>query len=114
MFTVPLEPRFNVVVLGNICHLFDAATNRTLPRRLHHALWPGGTVAIVDILPAQEPETRRAVSLYALGLLGRTSTGGVHSEDAYRTWLAEAGFGSTTVRHTDGHPPISLITAEPR
>jgi ubiquinone/menaquinone biosynthesis C-methylase UbiE len=114
MFTVSLEPRFGLVVLGNVCHLFDAAANQTLLRRLHRALRPGGTIAIVDILPAQEPEARRSISLYALGLLGRTASGGVHSEDAYRTWLSEASFGSTVVRHTGGHPPISLITAEAR
>jgi ubiquinone/menaquinone biosynthesis C-methylase UbiE len=114
MLTAPLEPRFDLVVLGNICHLFDAAANQTLLRRLSRALRPGGAVAIVDILPAQDPQARRSVSLYALGLLGRTASGGVHGEDAYRTWLAEAGFGSTTVRRTGDHPPMSLITAEAR
>jgi SAM-dependent methyltransferase len=114
MFTVPLERRFDLVVLGNVCHLFDAAANQRLLQRLSRALRPGGTIAIVDILPTQEPEARCSVSLYALGLLGRTASGGVHSEDAYRTWLSAASFGSTAVRHTGGHPPISLIAAQAR
>jgi O-methyltransferase len=95
-----------------LCHLFDGEANRALLGRLRAALRPGGMVAVVDVLPSLDPDAQRSVSLYALGLLGRTSSGDVHTEDRYREWLADAGFVSTVVTQAVGHPPITLITAE--
>ncbi len=113
-FSVELQPRYDLVLLGNVCHLFSGTANRALLGRMRAALRPGGTVAVVDILPSLDPDARRSVSLYALGLLGRTSSGDVHSENSYREWLADAGFSSTAVTQAGGHPPITLITAEVR
>ena len=64
MFTVPLEPQFNLVVLGYICHLVRcrnqphaAATAPARPLARWHggtaARRHGGTAASIDILPAR-------------------------------------------------------------
>src|SRR5688500_13326452 len=52
MFRVCLEDdSFDLVILGNVCHLFDDAANRRLLERVAGWLAPGGTVAIIDFLP---------------------------------------------------------------
>ena len=43
MFTCTLPPAaYNVVLLANICHLFDEERNRALLRRLRPTVKPGG------------------------------------------------------------------------
>ena len=111
MFTEPLQREFDLVLLANICHLFDEATNQALLRRLANILQPGGTLAIIDVLPSPDPVGHRAVSLYALGLLQRTATGGVHPLSSYQRWMSDAGLETPTVQPLDDELPISLITA---
>jgi SAM-dependent methyltransferase len=90
---------FDLAIAGNLCHLFDEAANRRLLRRLYDALRPGGTLAIVDVIPdGHEQPRKRWVALYELGLLLRTAGGRVHPLAAYHGWLRNAGF-QPTERH---------------
>jgi ubiquinone/menaquinone biosynthesis C-methylase UbiE len=91
LFAVDLEEgHYDLCVLGMLCHLFDAPTNRRLLGRARRALRPGGVVAILDALPdGQDP---LGASLYELDLLLRTSAGGLHALSDYSGWLREEGF----------------------
>ncbi len=104
---------YDLVLLGNVCHLFDGPTNRRLLRRLRPALRRGGRIAIIDVLPSQNPAAERSIRLYAVGLMTRTSAGGVHGEEAYRAWLAEAGVGDIRVYDGSRTPPLSIVTGVP-
>jgi ubiquinone/menaquinone biosynthesis C-methylase UbiE len=111
IFTVALpEKAYDLVLLGNVCHLFDAPTNRRLLRRLRHAVRPGGRIAVIDAIEPEDADTARSVRLYAVGLLARTSAGAVHSEESYRGWLATAGFDDVQVRQASHSPAVSLVT----
>lgn len=110
LFVADLPTDADLVLVANVCHLFEEETNLRLLARARACLRPGGTLAIVDVLPSEEPEQRRVVGLYGLGLLSRTGVGGVHSEVAYRRWLAAAGFATPLVRRLPGIN--SLITAQ--
>jgi len=92
LFDVELERgAYDLAIAGNLCHLFDEATNRRLFGRLYDALRPGGTLAVMDVIPDEQP-TPRWVALYELGLLLRTASGRVHPLAAYLGWLHDAGF----------------------
>lgn len=84
---------FDLAIAGNLCHLFDETANRRLLGRLGDALAPGGTVAIMDVMPDGGPLPRWA-RLYELGLMLRTRGGGVHPLTSYLDWLDDAGFES--------------------
>jgi SAM-dependent methyltransferase len=101
---------YDLAIAGNICHLFDEAANRRLLSILCDALTPGGTLAIADIVPAQESATR-AAGLYELGLHLRTGSGGVHRLKAYREWLADATFEPPEIHELVDDPPLRLILA---
>lgn len=110
MFTVELPvAAYDLVVLGNVCHLFDPEQNRALLRRLRPALRPGGTLAIIDVLPSEDPEERRRLSRYALGLRLRTTAGAVYPLDAYAGWTRETGYGKPTALPLSSTPPLSLL-----
>ena len=82
---------YDLAIAGNLCHLFNEATNRRLLSRLYDALGPGGTLAVMDVIPDDQPRPRW-VALYELGLLLRTASGRVHPLEAYLDWLHDAGF----------------------
>jgi O-methyltransferase domain len=84
---------YDLAIAGNLCHLFDEAANHRLLGRLYDALAPGGTLAVIDVIPAEYDQPRpRWVALYELGLLLRTASGRVHPLAAYLGWLHDAGF----------------------
>lgn len=82
---------YDLAIAGNLCHLFDEAANRRLLGRLYDALGPGGRLAVMDVIPDDQPRPRW-VALYELGLLLRTASGRVHPLSAYVDWLHDAGF----------------------
>ncbi|HEY6539373.1 MAG TPA: class I SAM-dependent methyltransferase [Ktedonobacteraceae bacterium] len=112
LFTIDLgRSAYDLVIAGNLCHLFDEATNRRLLGRLFDALRPGGTLAILDALPNERLDGPRSVVLYALGLLLRTNRGQVYPFSTYMGWLREIGYEAVERIDLSAAPPISLITA---
>ncbi len=105
---------FDLAIAGNICHLFDENTNRHLLGRLGETLRPGGRLAIMDAVPDEGLEGPRAVVLYALGLLLRTSAGRVYPFSTYVEWLRDAGFEAIERFELSDAPPVTLITARRR
>ena len=82
--------------------------------RVTEALRPGGTAAIVDILPTQRGDGPRPAVLYALGLVLRTSSGRIYPHSTFRGWLGEGGFEDVRRRNVPGPFPFTLITAARR
>jgi SAM-dependent methyltransferase len=114
LFSVELgRGAYDLAIAGNLCHLFDEAANRRLLGRLYDALRPGGTLAVVDVIPSEGP-TPRWVALYELGLQLRTASGRVHSLLAYLGWLHDAGF-EPPERHRllDEAPVVLLVARKP-
>ncbi len=111
VFDVPLPAAaYDLVLVGNLCHLFDASANVRLFRRLRPAVADGGRIAVIDVMPSLDSAMRRSVSLYAVGLMTRTSGGEVHGRDSYRAWLEEAGFRDVRCYETSRTPPASVVT----
>jgi SAM-dependent methyltransferase len=111
MFTADLPAAaYDLVLLGNVCHLFGPDANRALLRRLRPALRPGGTLAIVDALPAEDPAQRWYLGLYALGLRLRTSEGAVYPLEGYAVWTREAGYGELSAVALSQRPALALLT----
>jgi hypothetical protein len=111
MFTCELsQAAYDLVLLANVCHLFDETHNRVLLRRLQSAVRPGGFVAIIDVLTSHDPAEQRSISLYALGLRLRTSSGAIHPIAAYDTWANDAGFGAVHVDPLSAEPSLTLLT----
>ena len=113
LFAVDLDrAAYDLILVGNVCHLFDEPTNCRLLRRLFGALRPGGTLAILDLLPNERLDGPRSVTLYALGLYLRTGSGGVYPFSTYAGWLRETGYAGIERTDLSIDPPLSLITAQ--
>jgi ubiquinone/menaquinone biosynthesis C-methylase UbiE len=88
------EAEYDIVVMGQICHMFSPEQNQSLFRRVARALKSGGraliTSAPIDDARASSPDT----VLTDLVLLLSTEGGRSHTLAEYRTWLSTAGFRS--------------------
>jgi SAM-dependent methyltransferase len=91
LFDLPLQPAHDLVIAGNLCHLFAPDRAAGLLHRLAGGLRPGGVLAVVDLPGDRCDMADLRTAVYALGLTLRTQTGGLHHSDDYRRWLAAAG-----------------------
>lgn len=112
LFDAPwTDASYDVVVLGNVLHLFDADKNVRLLQLAARALRPGGRVAIVDALLDEDGHGPRDVVLYSLSLLLRTRDGRAYPLSAIQGWLEAAGLSGVERTDLDGPAPLSLVTA---
>lgn len=105
--SLPAGP-FDLVLMGNVTHIYGPEENRQLLERVTGVLEPGGAIAIIDMLRGR---SRRA-TLFAVNMLISTPTGGTWTEEQYRQWLKAAGFGEIEVADVPGRD-AQLILASP-
>jgi SAM-dependent methyltransferase len=112
VFTVTLEDgAFDLVILGNLCHLLDESANRRLFGRATRWLAPGGTMAVIDFLPNERRDGPRSVALYAVELVRRAPSGQVYPFSTYAGWLREAGCEEVERVELSPYPAVSLVRA---
>ncbi len=112
IFRVALDDdAFDLVILGNICHLFDESTNRRLLGRVANWVAPGGTVAIIDFVPNERRDGPRLVTLFGAELVGRVPSGQLYPFSSYAGWLRESGFERIDRTELSANPPITLVRA---
>ncbi|MGH9406751.1 MAG: methyltransferase [Terriglobia bacterium] len=102
------EARFDLAVLGNICHSLGAEASRSLFTRLHRALAPQGRLAIVEVIPNEERTGPVYAALFALNMLLHTSQGGTYTLREYTGWLEGAGFASVTTADIGLNSPMII------
>jgi ubiquinone/menaquinone biosynthesis C-methylase UbiE len=103
------EARFDVAVLGHICHCEGATQTRKLFGRLARALAPGGTLAIAEFVPDDDRAGPPIPLVFALNMLVHTTEGATFTFAEYREWLEAAGFKD--VRKLEAPAPSPLILA---
>lgn len=85
------EATYDVVLIANLVHHFDLATNAALATRVARALRPGGCYAVLDVL---RPVTSRAggqVGTLTNLYFAITSKGGTYTADEMAEWQSAAG-----------------------
>ncbi|GAB7066791.1 methyltransferase domain-containing protein [Mycobacterium hodleri] len=84
---------YDVVLCFNLLHHLSEEQTVALFSRIHDALAPGGTLAVMDAFA--EPSRRSSAQANVLGLFMYLSSGSrVHTPDRLYGWLRDAGFGA--------------------
>lgn len=96
---------FDLVLLSNITHIYDAETNARLLVRVRQAMRPGGILAILDFVRGAS----EFASLFAITMLLQTERGDTYGRGDYERWLGAGGFTRTRMVRLD--PDRHLITA---
>lgn len=105
VFDIPLATaNYDLIVLSQLCHLFDTTTCAALIERLALALTPGGALAIIDTLAGGTGSELHELSLYL-----RTGGGRVYTQETYRRWLSAAGLTASDTIELGSEPAIALL-----
>ena len=107
--TEPPAGRFDVAILGHICHSEGAEHTQRLFAKMARALKRGGTLAIAEFLPDDDRLAPPLGLIFALNMLVMTSEGATFTFAEYRRWLESAGFKD--VRQLPGPTVSPLILA---
>lgn len=92
------EGPFDLIYLGNVCHMYGPDENTALFRRLYALQPPGGVLVINDFVRGRSPQA----GLFALYMLLSTGSGGTWSEADFRCWLHAAGYTEVSVEDRPG------------
>jgi 2-polyprenyl-3-methyl-5-hydroxy-6-metoxy-1,4-benzoquinol methylase len=98
-FEVEFGTGYDLVLLTNFLHHFDAETNESLMRKIHTALAPGGSAVVVDFVPNEDRVTPEEAAGFALTMLATTPSG-----DAYTHAELDQMFKNSGFRSTELHP----------
>jgi 2-polyprenyl-3-methyl-5-hydroxy-6-metoxy-1,4-benzoquinol methylase len=84
---------FDIVFMGNICHIYSEKENRKLIKRASNILRSGGMIAIEDMVRGQSP----MAEMFAVNMLANTEDGSTYTEAQYMEWLNDAGFAKIKI-----------------
>lgn len=96
-FDVELGRDYDVVLVPNFLHHFNAADCVRFLKKAHAALRPGGTVAIVEFVPNADRITPPAAAGFSLIMLATTPEGDAYTMAEYANLLAQSGFNAPAV-----------------
>ena len=94
-FEVEFGSGYDLVLLTNFLHHFDAATNESLMRKVHASLVPGGHAVVVDFVPNEDRVAPDEAAAFALTMLATTPSGDAYTHSELDQMFKNAGFQST-------------------
>jgi hypothetical protein len=109
-FEVDLGKDYDLVLLPNFLHHFDANTCERFLARVHEALRPGGRVVIVEFVPNEDRVTPPEAATFSLVMIATTPAGDTYTLAEYDRMLRAAGFGGTSL-HVLAPSPQQVIVA---
>jgi SAM-dependent methyltransferase len=106
-FKVDFGDGFDLALLTNFLHHFDAATCAALLAKVARALKPGGRVAILEFVPNDDRVTPPLPASFALQMLAGTPAGDAFTLRELTGMLNAAGFAQVTSHPL--HGPETLV-----
>ncbi|QNI30316.1 methyltransferase domain-containing protein [Alloacidobacterium dinghuense] len=91
-FEVELGSGYDLALITNFLHHFDAPTCTTFMRRVHAALKPGGRAAILEFVPNPDRVTPPAPAAFSMTMLANTPSGDAYTFAELETIAKHAGF----------------------
>ncbi len=91
-FTLDFGGPYDLVLMANFAHHFDAATNIALFQKCRAALRPSGRLALIDFITNDDRISPPDDAAFALTMLATTARGDVYTFREYQSMLEAAGF----------------------
>ncbi len=105
-FDVDFGSGYDLVLLTNFLHHFDAATNETLLKKVHAALNPGGRAVALEFIPNDDRVTPPMQAGFALTMLASTAAGDAYTFAEFQRMFAHAGFARSEMHEV---PPSERL-----
>ena len=98
-FKVDCGAGYDIALMTNFLHHFDAATNTTLLTKVAASLKPGGRIAVLEFVPNEDRVSPPDSATFAMQMLGNTPSGDAYTLSELTAMLKAAGFATVS-----GHP----------
>ncbi|HEX8071607.1 MAG TPA: class I SAM-dependent methyltransferase [Pyrinomonadaceae bacterium] len=109
-FDVDFGGPYDVVLLTNFLHHFDAPTNEALLRKVHAALADGGRAVTLEFVPNEDRVTPPPAAAFSLVMLVGTPAGDAYTYAELARMSANAGFARSEL-HPLAPLPQSVVIA---
>ncbi len=96
-FDVDFGSGYDLVLLTNFLHHFDAPTNETLLRKVHAALADGGRAVTLEFVPNDDRVTPPDAAGFSMMMLTSTPSGDAYTFSELERMAANAGFSRSTI-----------------
>jgi len=94
-FEVEFGIGYDIVLLTNFLHHFDAATNEALLKKIHAALADGGQVVTLEFIPNDDRVSPPMHAGFALTMLASTAAGDAYTFAELQRMFSNAGFAGS-------------------
>ncbi len=98
---------YDLVLVSQILHSYDAAQGRAILKKAADALVPGGRLVVQEFLLEEDRTSPPPSALFAINMLVNTEGGRTYTWREIEAWLAEAGL--TGVARLAFPPPGGVI-----
>ncbi len=92
IFEVEIGTEYDLILLPNFLHHFDAPTIEQLLNKLHRALKEGGKVATLEFVPEEDRVSPAMPASFALIMLAETPGGDAYTRKELENMFNRAGF----------------------
>ncbi|HKP46511.1 MAG TPA: class I SAM-dependent methyltransferase [Pyrinomonadaceae bacterium] len=97
-FDVDYGKEYDLVLLTNFLHHFDAETNEALLRKVYAALKDGGRAVTVEFVPNEDRITPPDAASFSVTMLGSTPSGDAYTFAEFEKMFANAGFKRSEIQ----------------
>ena len=101
---------YDLVLLPNFLHHFDAGACETLLRKVHAALKPGGRAVTLEFVPNPDRVSPPTAATFSLMMLGSTAAGDAYTFAEYDRMFRNAGFSSSQAHAMPGPETVIVST----
>lgn len=112
-FDVDFGSGFDIALLPNFLHHFDAPTNVKLLKRIHAAMKPGGILATLEFVPNDDRVTPPIAASFSMMMLASTEHGDAYTFREFDRMFREAGFGASRMQDLENSPERLILTERP-
>jgi len=110
-FQVDFGTGFDLVLLTNFLHHFDAPTNIGLLKKIRAAMKPGGRLATLEFVPNDDRVSPPTAAAFSLIMLSNTEGGDAHTFRELDAMFRAAGFGESRMQDLQPTPQRLIVTA---
>src|SRR5689334_5222738 len=96
-FDVEFGTGYDLVLLTNFLHHFDAPTNEALLRKVHAALADGGRAVTLEFVPNEDRVTPPDAAGFSMVMLATTANGDAYTFAEFDEMFRNAGFTSSEI-----------------
>jgi len=109
-FDVNFGTAYNVVLLTNFLHHFDAPTNESLLRKVHEAMAPGSIAVTLEFIPNEDRVSPPIAASFAMMMLGSTPHGDAYTFSEYDRMFRNAGFSRNEMHELAPSPGRVIVS----